>query len=54
MSLLTTLLFWAPIAFAFVAAASYLGTMLALRSYHEGESFSAGDVVRIGDDGKGR
>ena len=38
MSLLTTLLFWAPVAFAFVVATSYVGTMLALRSYHDGEN----------------
>lgn len=50
MSLLTTLLFWAPIAFVFVATASYAGTMLALKRYHEGAEFSPADVVRIEDD----
>lgn len=50
MSLLTTFLFWGPIAFVFVATASYAGSILALKRYHEGESFSAGDVVRVGDD----
>ncbi|WP_172795835.1 hypothetical protein [Haloferax sp. Q22] len=28
--------FWVPVAFLFMVAASYLGTKLALRSYHEG------------------
>lgn len=53
MSLLTTLLFWAPIAFVFVATASYAGSMLALRRFHDDESFSAADVIRIEDGGDG-
>ncbi|NHX34874.1 MULTISPECIES: hypothetical protein [Halolamina] len=53
MSTLTTLLFWAPIAFVFVATASYAGAMAALKRYHDDESFSATDVIRIeeNDDG---
>lgn len=54
MSFFTTLLFWAPIAFVFVATASYAGSMLALRRYHENESFSAGDVIRIEDGDESR
>ena len=50
MSLFTTLLFWAPIAFVFVATASYAGSMLALKRYHDDEEFSPSDVVRVGDD----
>jgi hypothetical protein len=55
MSLFSTLLFWAPIAFLFFVAASYAGTMLALKRYHEDAEFSASDFVRIedrGDDGR--
>ncbi|WP_154018422.1 hypothetical protein [Halolamina rubra] len=54
MSTLTTLLFWAPIAFVFVATASYAGSMLALSRYHDDESFSAADVIRIEDGGDDR
>lgn len=51
MSTLTTFLFWAPIAFVFVATASDAGAMVALKRYHEDASFSASDVIRIeGDD----
>ena len=49
MSLFTTLLFWAPIAFVFVASASYAGTMVALKRYHEDAEFSATDVIRVED-----
>lgn len=45
-------LFWAPVAFAFLVAGSYVGTKLALRSYFDDEEFSASDIFRIetGDD----
>lgn len=52
MSLVTTLLFWAPIAFVFVATASYAGSMLALRRYHDDAEFSASDVIRVEDRGE--
>lgn len=49
MSLFTTLLFWAPLAFAFVVAASYVGTMLALRSYHDDETPRIADAFGVDD-----
>lgn len=53
MGLFTTLLFWAPLAFGFVVVASYAGTMLALKRYHDDAAFSAADVIRV-EDGDGR
>ena len=56
MNLVGTLLFWAPIAFVFLATASYAGSMLALKRYHDDAEFSASDVIRVedpgGDDGR--
>lgn len=49
MSLLTTVLFWGPLLFAIVVAASYVGTKLALRSYHEGIDPTPSDIVSLGD-----
>ncbi|MFB6130945.1 MAG: hypothetical protein ABEJ28_09005 [Salinigranum sp.] len=49
MAALEFVLFWAPVAFLFVVAASYVGAKLALRSYFEGESPNPSDVVRVGD-----
>ena len=49
MNPLTTLLFWAPLAFGFLVAASYTGTMIALKRYHENAAFSASDVIRVED-----
>lgn len=51
MSLFTSALFWAPLLFGFVVAASYVGTMLALRSYHEDEQPSIRDAFGV-DDGR--
>jgi hypothetical protein len=48
------ILFWVPIAFGFIVAASYIGTKLALRSYFDDEEFSPTDVFRVEDDDGGR
>jgi hypothetical protein len=49
MSTLTTVLFWTPVLFGLVVAASYVGTKLALRSYHEGVDPTPSDIVGIDD-----
>lgn len=54
MGLLGALLFFAPLAFVFFVAASYTGTMLALRRYHDDAEFSVSDFVRIEDGGDDR
>ncbi|QKY20788.1 hypothetical protein B4589_010510 [Halolamina sp. CBA1230] len=51
MGLFGTVLFWAPIAFVFLATASYAGSMLALKRYHDDAEFSASDVIRVEDPG---
>lgn len=45
MAIFEFLLFWGPIGFALMVAASYLGTKLALRSYFEGEDPPASPVA---------
>ena len=51
MGLFGVVLFWAPIAFVFFVAASYTGSMLALKRYHDDAEFSASDFARIEDRG---
>lgn len=53
MSLFTTVLFWGPLLFAVMVAASYVGTKLALRSYHEGIDPKPSRIVGV-DDGDRR
>ncbi|WP_158599369.1 hypothetical protein [Halobellus sp. Atlit-38R] len=50
MALFEFVVFWAPITFGFIVAATYVGTKLALRSYFEGENPTPSDTFRVDDD----
>lgn len=50
MAILPPILFWGLVLFGVGVAASYVGAMLALRSYFGDEEFGVGDVIRFGDD----
>ncbi|MEF8801931.1 MAG: hypothetical protein V5A38_12240 [Halolamina sp.] len=49
---ITTVLFWGPLLFAVMVAASYVGTKLALRSYHEGIDPKPSEIIGIDDEGR--
>jgi len=54
MAAIEFILFWAPVAFGFVVAASYIGTKLALRSYFDDEDLGLSDMFGIEENNRDR
>ena len=49
MALFYSLVFWLPVIFGVMVAASYVGTTLALRSYFDDETYALSDIVDLED-----
>lgn len=49
MAIFYSLVFWLPVIFGVMVAASYVGTTLALRSYFDDEAYALSAIIDIQD-----